>query len=38
MFAILNNGKVVASWKGTKKSPEEILGIIEKQLEPPRPW
>lgn len=31
MFAILNNKQVVASWKGTKKSPEEILSIIEKQ-------
>lgn len=31
MFAILANGKVVAAWKGTRKSPEEILQIIEEQ-------
>ncbi len=31
MFAILADGKVVASWKGTRKSPEEILQIIEEQ-------
>ncbi len=32
MFAILNNGKVVASWKGTRTTPDQIVGIIEKQL------
>jgi hypothetical protein len=31
MFAILADGKVVASWIGTRKSPEEILQIIEGQ-------
>lgn len=34
MFAILTDGQVVASWKGTRKSPEEILSIIEKQALP----
>lgn len=32
MFAILNDGKVVAAWRGTKKySPGQILEIIRQQ-------
>lgn len=32
MFAILTDGRVVASWRGAKKySPDQILRIIERQ-------
>ncbi len=34
MFSILTDGHVVASWKGTKKSPAEILKIIEQEEQP----
>ena len=32
MFAILADDKVVVAWKGTRKSPEEILKIFEAEI------